>query len=148
MSHCWMFSLSGVPGGDRCEIYPCSHVETYDLDFLSDREDQWTNPNLHMLMWTCYRNPEVLQACKVGMCPTRFAKLESGYQRCLRLETKQEAINADFEAHEQRMTAERLAYFAYWESFTAEQLAVFRKDEVFKKRHESYSITKAVWEEE
>jgi len=82
------------------------------------------------------------------MRPARFAKLESGYQRCLRLETKWDAINADFEAHEERMTAERLVYFAYWESFTAEQLAEFQKDEVFKKRYESYLETKVVWEEE
>ena len=114
------------------------------LGFLSDREDQWTNPDLHMLMWTCCRNPEVLQACKVGMSPTRFARLESGYRDVC----KREARNAGFEAHEQRMTAERLAYFAYWESFKEEQLAEFREDEVFEKRYESYLTTKAVWEEE
>jgi len=82
------------------------------------------------------------------MTSTRFAKLESGYRRCLRLEGKREAIHADFEAYEQRVIAKRLTYFAYWESFTAEQLAEFQKDEVFKKRYESYLETKVVWEEE
>ena len=82
------------------------------------------------------------------MTPARFAKLESGYQRCLRLDAKRQTISADFEAYEQRMIGERLAYFAYWESFTAEQLAEFRKDEVFNQRYEDYLDRKAVWEEE
>jgi hypothetical protein len=82
------------------------------------------------------------------MTSTRFAKLESGYRRCLRLEGKREAIHADFEAYEQRVIAKRLTYFAYWESFTAEQLGEFRKDEGFNQRYERYLQRKVSWEED
>jgi hypothetical protein len=128
---CWMFSLTGHPYGYRCPTYPCLHVESYNLDFLSDREDRWSKPYLHMLMWACCQHPELLQDCKEALTTTRFAKLESGYQRCLRLEAKQGAIKAEFEAHERRTIEERLLYFAYWEACTEAQLGEFRKDEAF-----------------
>jgi hypothetical protein len=101
-----------------------------------------------MLMWSCYQHPELLQDCKEALTPTRFAKLESGYQSCLRLEAKWDAMNAEFEAHERRTIEERLLYFAYWEAFTEEQLAEFRKDEAFNHKYELYLRAKQVWEEE
>jgi len=140
--------LAGVPQGFRCATYPCLHVESHDVDWLSDREDKWSKPYLHMLMWTCCRNPEVLQTCREEMRPARFAKLEFGYQRCLRLEAKWETIEADLEAHERHFMQERLSYFAYWESFTADQLAEFRKGDIFNQNYERYIETKVVWEED
>ena len=101
------------------------------------------------LIFTCRcGRPEFLQDCKEALTSTRFAKLESGYQRCLRLEAKREAIKADFEAQERRTIEERLLYFAYWEAFTEEQLTEFRKDEAFNHKYEYYLREKQVWEEE
>src|SRR5208282_393462 len=81
-----------------CPTYPCAHTPCHDPDWLEEEEDLLRDYDFVFELWCCYESlnkPSSMLEKKARTPPERWAAFELKFDRCRRIEAKQEKIDRD-----------------------------------------------------
>jgi hypothetical protein len=82
---------------EYCPTYPCVHTECLDPDWLDDTEDAYQDPESWEKLWACYYSVTYpsCNSIKSEIPPEEWAVYELKFDRCRRLEEKDEELDKE-----------------------------------------------------
>ena len=124
-----------------CPTYPCAHTPCHDPDLLEEEEDHLRDYDFVIELWCCYdslNNASSMLEKKAQTPPERWAAFELKFDRCRRIEAKQEKIDRDMKEWNQRQRAESVrVMLAYPEEFGGEAYLQERLRKMMKQERDS-----------